>query len=114
MSSIIDIFGFHNQYISDPNRLVTDEDKSLYLKHNVTHILGYFPLVGLIIGIMRIVQSRKEMEKDLPSEKQAGYAVLQVRGAFEIIGAGVLFLFPDLIITAIRAASAYQRRKNEL
>jgi hypothetical protein len=113
MSSISDIFGFHNQYITEHFCLDLEEERSKYLKHNVTHILGYFPLVGIIIGIMRIAQSRKEMEKGLSSHDQGGQAILQLRGWAEIVGIGSIFLLPDLIVTAIRAINAYNRQMNE-
>jgi hypothetical protein len=113
MSSISDIFGFHNQYITEHYCLDREEERSKYLWHNVTHVLGYFPLVGIIIGIMRIAASRKEMEKGLSSHDQGGQAILQLRGWAEIVGIGSVFLPADVIVTVVRAINAWNRQTND-
>jgi hypothetical protein len=65
---------------------------------NVKKALGYFPLVGSVIGFNRIVQALKYTKADLPNKVNH-----IIRGILEFIPVvGFLLLFVDLFMTAYR------------
>lgn len=71
---------------------------------NVTKIMGYIPLIGILSAITRPLFAR--LGASLITDPQAktlhSYA-WHLRGALEFLGLGLLLLIPDFIVTAYRA-----------
>ena len=61
--------------------------------NNVGNILGYIPVIGILIGAVRIDTARRE------NLSMATKVTMIVRGILEIMGLGLLFLIPDLIVS---------------
>ena len=72
------------------------ENTVYWKKSNITKGLAYLPIVGLIIGIQRLILAH---QNPLLTNKIKHI----VRGTLESIGLGLLLLIPDLIATAARA-----------
>lgn len=68
---------------------------------NFERILGYIPLFGMLIGLIRISQIYKQTEKQLPNRCNH-----LLRGSIELCSLGFLLLIPDLIVTCNRACLA--------
>ena len=102
MDGILEPFGFKSEFLCQEANLGEN-----YIGRNVVTVLGYFPLAGLIVGIARIAFSYKKMQTDQSADGHAFYAIQITRGVFEIVGLGLLFLIPDLVVTAIRAINAH-------
>lgn len=73
---------------------------------NCFQILGYIPVLGLIPCAIRLIGAQKDPSE--PPEVKTAHAV---RGVFEGLGLGILYLIPDLFVTAQRFnPSTYQGR----
>lgn len=112
-------FGFHTRKtVPERNRKVTIQTTEIdYAKRrcsesyrtssdaiaiNALNILGYIPVLGLIPCAARLIyplcNKDSAMHYESPDVKIAEY----IRGFFEGIGLGILFLIPDVIITGKR------------
>lgn len=68
-------------------------------------VAAYFPVIGTIIGICRVVAYVKN------DQQYASYKVFQIaRGLIESLSLGVFLVVPDLVATAILS---YQQFKNK-
>ena len=68
----------------------------LYKKNNLLKVLSYFPVISLVTGSMRFSNTLTS----LPSRSNKVTHI--VRGIFECLGLGSLFLIPDIAITIQR------------
>lgn len=82
------VFGFHNAFSAPqlPN----------YKVFNVSHLLGYIPILGIFTGTMEILSARTDWHASNDRQFEAG---LITRGAIEILGGGLLLLIPDILVT---------------
>lgn len=101
---IADQFGFHSTYFSSLGNTDLQGERKGMMQRNVISIMGYIPIVGIISGIIRIVLSAQQMNKEKCDK--AYHAVHITRGVFEILGLGSLYLIPDLLVTAGRISKA--------
>jgi hypothetical protein len=62
---------------------------------SICNIAGYFPLVGIITGIFRIVFGFVGLE-DPHEPTRTSSKVVMIRGIIEILGAGSLFAVVDV------------------
>lgn len=92
-SSSMETFGF---FITEKSKENLENIQSSDIKiNNLVNFLGYIPLVGILIGIIRFIITSVASD--------AGYKNAQrVRAGFEIAGCGSLLLIPDLIMTLYR------------
>ena len=79
------------------------EDKSyktLCKIHNCINIAGYFPIIGAISGISRIVIVCSKFNKKESSKKSdlwSSWLKMEIfRGVIEIIGLGILMMIADI------------------
>ena len=96
----MEVFGFHRV---DEN-LFTEEDYSFtetyYDAQNVLNVLGWFPLVGTVIGCIRVGATVVMWIGDDESHKSDHgkyYIVSNIRGIIEALGFGLIFIIPDII-----------------
>lgn len=66
--------------------------RTLYKIHNFVNIVGYFPVIGAIAGISRIVLACFKIDSQLNSLKKMEI----FRGIIEIIGLGFLMMIADI------------------
>jgi hypothetical protein len=107
MTVVYTLLGFHNYNslsnecgytiedeasLSDQGREETFEASKVL---NITHFLGYIPIVGIFSGYKKLVTLKKE---EILSNK----IYKCVRSIFEILGGGLLFLPLDLAISLHR------------
>lgn len=114
--SILSTFGFHWR--------VNVHYENERLK-NITNIVGYFPIVGTIAGIYRMIMNYPYLSFSVPTAVllpgaaeiwEAGEALSRrsfhvaefSRGIIETLGGGFLLIVPDIIITAGRALFNWQ------
>ncbi len=79
-------FGIHSSDNVTKNR-------ALRMKANARKIVGYIPILGLYIGLKRIITTSIVPKEDLPNK-----ANHIVRGSLEMIGLGWLLALPDYIL----------------
>lgn len=68
---------------------------------NFITVMGYFPLIGTLVGISRILESSCASKENFPN-KWNHFA----RGCVESLSLGFLLVIPDLIVTAVREYQA--------
>lgn len=73
---------------------------------NIVKALGYIPLVGMLIGVNRIVKAAR-MESELLPNKYEHIA----RGCIEALSLGALFIIPDIALTIFREYNAKPEAK---
>jgi len=67
---------------------------------NITNLLGYFPGIALMSTIVRFVGILWAMKTPADSSDMKAFNITMfIRGGIEGIGAGLLFLLPDLIVS---------------
>jgi hypothetical protein len=71
---------------------------------NALNIAGYFPITGLITGIIRFKASYYGRERE--EYRKFNYALIG-RGIVECLGAGILLFVIDIIVTIGRHASCF-------
>ncbi|MBS0624305.1 MAG: hypothetical protein JSS62_06785 [Verrucomicrobia bacterium] len=88
---------------------------------NRLNFLGYIPVVGAVMGSIRVEMMRYgnsrppsgANEKEQGTREFTAFVISQiVRGFFEFIGAGLLFVIPDLVVTLIRNPVTVRRGSN--
>lgn len=72
--------------------------KDRYKGKNIRKVMGYIPIIGMLLGITRIRQARVLNSQQLPNRFNH-----IVRGSIEALNLGFLLLIPDLLLTAARA-----------
>lgn len=65
----------------------------LYQNRNSAKIGGYFPLIGIGIGSVRIYRAIKRHNENFYNTRD-----MMVRGSIEILGLGILFLPVDVYL----------------
>ena len=80
-----------------PSKKVSHADfqEGAYKGINRINALGYIPIVGIAMGILRITDATQNRA----SLSAAGKKVQVIRGVSEILGVGLLFSIPDQIVT---------------
>lgn len=78
------------------------EAKKIFKWDNFTKVAGYVPLVGSVMGIIRIAGTANTPSSLI--NKKRHYA----RGCVELVSLGVLFVIPDLIVTGHRVYKAHK------
>src|ERR1700733_13909138 len=78
-----------------------EEKKSLIRINNVANFIGYFPIIGTIVGLARMIFCAYRMFTTDDDEKEL-YKVQIARGAVELLSFGIIFLAADLIVTRAR------------
>lgn len=78
--------------------------KGLYTKSNAAKIFGYVPVLGILSGLERIRNARHDNADNKISQI--------VRGIFECLGLGALFLLPDIGVTIYRAYKPEEKRSD--
>ena len=87
--SISDNFGYH---------VFSDQHVKFHQANDASKFTGYFPLVGTITGIVKLILCITGM-KSARTEDRPCFYVFMARAVIEILFLGVLFLIPDLIFT---------------
>ena len=96
-STVSSTFGFHTNSTvpGNPDPILIEA-----FNMNARNILGYIPVLGLIPFYSRCVSP---MCSDNVSSKPTSVKIAEfVRGLFEGLGLGIIYLIPDLIVTAFR------------
>ena len=100
----MEVFGFHD--IDD--NLFTEEDYSFtetyYDSQNVLNILGWFPILGSVIGCIRIGSTIIMYLGDNESHRayhRTYFTVSIVRGVVEFCSMGWVFVIPDLLVKCV-------------
>ena len=98
----------HNPYAKGKNdekasswvsvREVAPSSKVMIRDSNLGKAAGYFPIVGMVMGILRIQVAR--------SCNYPNKVTHIIRGTIEFLCLGILLLIPDLIMTAYYACKA--------
>jgi hypothetical protein len=92
-------FGYHKV-----DEIRNAEDILLTLM-NINNALSYIPIIGTIIGIVRLIIFSKfySSNKEKLNEESKKFYIAQIsRGLFELTSCGFLLSIPDLIITLKR------------
>jgi len=97
MLSIYNYTGFHSSSTGH-DELAWDKSNSSK-KYNLTLISGILPIIGIVVGSGHICIG---LSKDQDFRSPLDRIGLVARGIIEILGGGILFLIPDLIITMHR------------
>lgn len=63
---------------------------------NIFTALGYYPILGIIPGLRRLTDINEDLQP--VAVRTAHY----VRGLFEVLGFGIIYLIPDLVVTLNR------------
>ncbi|MCI5052470.1 MAG: hypothetical protein MRY21_04970 [Simkaniaceae bacterium] len=72
---------------------------------NGLNILGYIPVLGLISARERLYRPLSDAHHPMHVEPKNVKISLYVRGVFETVGLGSVYLVPDLLVTAKRFCS---------
>jgi hypothetical protein len=90
--SIYDLTGWHTAAsMAD----IKGDTKPGLPKYNIYRVMGYLPIAGIITGVTEI-----NFGKNHENPSTRVYAI--VRGIFEMLGLGILFLIPDAIVSIHR------------
>ncbi len=95
-------FGFHTRYTM-PGEYY-DEEYSGAGTVNVLNMLGYMPVLGLIPCVCRLILPLCDETSSMHNEPTEVKIANYIRGFFEGLGLGALYLIPDLIATIYRFA----------
>ncbi len=111
---VSDSFGFMtSNYLHEQKICNKFSNENNGAKYNAFIVLSYIPVIGgLFTAAMRMVSAIGVLrESRISSETNKGrWAFCQIaRGIFEGLGAGLLFLIPDIIATIAR----FSARKDE-
>src|SRR5687768_3337486 len=99
--SVGGFFGFHTCHTVPIEKAYLEENaKADALGWNILNGIGYIPLVGLIPFAIRVVRPLTDDTCFIHAEPTAVRVAFYVRGIFEGLGLGLLFLIPDLVVTA--------------
>jgi hypothetical protein len=94
--SAVDAFGFHSQYqIEQLIGVKADHEDAKVL--NLSMVMGYFPVVGTIVGIFRLIITNNAAF--MPHVSPDFILSLQFRAIIELCSLGFLLIIPDLVIT---------------
>jgi hypothetical protein len=94
----IPAFGWENKFCNADDYRYTC-DASPKKNHNMIKKVGYVPIVGCVVGIVRIfiIATNQDWMGPLPNKFNH-----IVRGTIEFLSLGFLLIIPDLIITIHR------------
>ena len=75
--------------------------------HNVANVIGYFPVIGTIVGLARIIFALYQIvsSETLDDEQKEYFRAEIYRGAVEFLSLGIMFIVPDIIVTRARNIS---------
>lgn len=94
------VFGINNRRPYDSN-IIENE----YEFQNILNVLGWIPMLGTVIGTIRIgntlIVCIEDDNSDESSHKRY-YAVSTLRGVAEIFSFGIFCVVPDVIASIIR------------
>jgi hypothetical protein len=99
----MEVFGFHTV---DENHFSPDDysfTETYYDAQNLLNVLGWIPLLGTVVGGIRIGSTGVMWVGDDESHRHSHrkyFAISGVRGVVELLSLGWVFLIPDLIVTA--------------
>lgn len=69
---------------------------------NYANFFGYFPGIGTIVGLARIIFNAYLLTISEDDEEKELYKFQILRGTVEFFSLGIVFLIPDLIVTRAR------------
>lgn len=108
-----DVFGFHpiDENLADWNE--SDDFSGLaegyYDAQNLLNVLGWIPLCGTVVGVIRICGGVLIWTEDTKSHRHRKFYFWNtVRGIVETLSVGFVFILPDLLKTWARGI----KRKN--
>lgn len=107
MASIYNYTGWHTaetigRELSRPGESRDKEDCSKHaIAFNALLIAGYIPGLGLVAGGMHIGFAVTDKNLNMGTR-----VITVIRGVCEILGLGLLFLIPDLIVSMVRHISS--------
>lgn len=99
----MEVFGFHT---IDENLFSPDDysfTESYYDAQNILNILGWFPVVGSVVGAIRVGSTGVMWVGDDESHRYSHrkyFGVSGARGVVEFFSLGWVFIIPDVIATA--------------
>lgn len=80
------------------------DPRKMYRDENLLKVAGYIPLIGTIVGIIRLVLTNINSKLPEKGGKPLANKYKHItRGCIELTSCGFLLLIPDLIVTAHRA-----------
>lgn len=84
-----------------------EDDSTEIIVHNVANVVGYFPVIGTIVGLARMIFALYMIvsSETLDDQQKEYYRAEIYRGAVEFLCLGVMFLVPDIIVTRARNIS---------
>lgn len=100
----MEVFGFHD--IS--SNIFSEDDYSFtetyYDTQNILNVLGWIPILGTIIGSIRIGCTTAiyigDKESHMPYHRKY-FGVSMLRGVVELCSMGWVFILPDLIVSSV-------------
>lgn len=102
ITSVSDLFGFHSAKTVTPEENDSDDTKQGKARTlNAMNIIGYIPIFGIISGIIRFWLAFRH------ADNAECKVALITRAIVEIVGAGLLFAIPDLIVSIGRHKLGY-------
>ena len=109
----MEVLGFHD--IDD--NIFTEDDYSFtetyYDAQNVLNILGWFPVLGSVIGGIRIISTGVMYVGDNESHKhyhKKYFAISGLRGGIEMFSLGWVFIIPDLVASGSKYRNVSMKR----
>lgn len=105
---IVDVFGYHNSNTAERSGYLKSGPNQIIKEHwsfNAMNGMGYFPLLGILIGLFRIKVGIDALKT---GEYPKAFAITQMgRGVVEALCLGFLLALPDLIVSIGRAIASY-------
>lgn len=99
-STVFFTFGFHTQDTL-PTHSARDFDATW---HNVLNLMGYIPVFSFVPCVARLINPLCDRLAPVHQAPTSVKIAVYMRGFFEGLGLGALYLIPDLIATAYRFA----------
>lgn len=114
-SNITSTFGFHSgntlpikRYVYIPSSF---SDSAVI---NCLNFIGWIPVLGVIPCIVRLILPLTDKDSFMHYETSAVKTANYIRGAFEGLGLGAVYIIPDLLVTAYRFCTAEERSPENL
>ncbi len=86
-----------------PVKNLTREEviKKIWRQRNIKKVVGYFPLLGILVGIGRVIRLAKNSNPQTP---KTYIAKQTLRGTVEFLSLGFLLIIPDILSTVLRTS----------
>lgn len=94
--SIYDASGWYTTASNAKKKPIENVENVLF--YNVHRIIGYIPLIGIVTGLIDTCIAFDRKTSMDPTTR----VYLFVRGIFQMLGLGILFLIPDTIVSVHR------------